>query len=484
MNPLLAEVTNGLLRCARLSGHRVQKKPDDRTDLILTTARFGEVVSWRKSLLISGRRCLGLKRTPIIYTVVHMPSRSFQSILEHFRAALAQKPLDPTDFTFPGLAPQAYRVLIEQGRRGGPILALERLVQSQAKTLRALLVVGDKRPLFAYHFDLAGSFPRSEAGNLRTFFEDTVLRIVTAASTDEVTEHQALNDPVPAEVWRRLSTPSAMLTTARQLGKRGFFTEMVRIFDLVQVPTLGDTVANQYSEGCFATWDLNLKALIATVTGSVQPVNKGEITEDDLAVIAGVRPDGKGTLIRPVEGKRLQHPSAESLEMIEMIRVLPEIMLGAGRDDRDRAPVVRSQLHGHRGIAAYRPERVEFVPLPSAYYHYLVSCATRAQADGVREAFTRSQALQNPKDPRPVVFTILPGHGVVIVEKWVAGKAPFQIIWEFMDSGTLEVDNSIPQGPMEYVPGPGGKMRLKEGKNICPIDPDSGSAPGRLANLA
>ena len=60
-----------------------------------------------------------------------------------------------------------------------------------------------------------------------------------------------------------------------------------------------------------------------------------------------------------------------------------------------------------------------------------------------------------------VAAPLLPGHGTVIVEKWVDGKAPFQVIWETMDTGSLQVDNRIPQGPMEYVPAPDGTMLLQ-----------------------
>jgi hypothetical protein len=116
-------------------------------------------------------------------------------------------------------------------------------------------------------------------------------------------------------------------------------------------------------------------------------------------------------------------------------------------------PVARSKLHSHRGISAYRPEHVEFVTLAAPYYHYPVSCATDAQAQGIKDAFARSEALQNPEDARSVVFTVLPCHGVVIVEKWLPGKAPFQAIWEGMEAGYLEIENQIPQGPLQYVPG-------------------------------
>jgi hypothetical protein len=190
-------------------------------------------------------------------------------------------------------------------------------------------------------------------------------------------------------------------------------------------------------------------------------VNKSNITDDELTVIVGVRPDGKGALVRKVEGKRNSPPSSESVEMMGMDRPLPRVTLGEGWDRPAGVPVARSKLHGHRGIAAYHPDHVEFVPLGPQYYHYLVSCATGAQAQGIEEAFSRSKALIEPDDPRQIVFTVLPGHGTVIVEKWVREKAPFQVIWESMDAGCLKVARRIPQGPMAYTLDTDGTMRLQ-----------------------
>ena len=190
-------------------------------------------------------------------------------------------------------------------------------------------------------------------------------------------------------------------------------------------------------------------------------MDKGGIAEDDLAVIVGVRPDGRGALVRHVEGKRNDPPSSEAMEMMDMDSALPSIVLGPAWNASARVPVVRSKLHGHRGIAAYDTRRVEHVPLTPPYYHYLVSCGTDGQARGVREAFARSESLQNPEDPRQVVFTVLPGHGVVIAEKWARGARPFQVIWEYMDTGHLEVESLIPQGPMEYIPASNDRMVLR-----------------------
>jgi hypothetical protein len=461
MTPLLEEVADGVLGEFRLQGHQVQPTPDDSTDVILTTAPFGEPLGWRDALLFTARRRFGMRHTPPIFTLTHVSTTRFQQLLDHFQTALAKGSPDPADYDFPGLAPQAYRVLSEQGCRGGPILALERLVQAQAKSLRVILVVGDARPMMAYHFDLVGAYPRSEAEDLGAFYEDIVLRTVTTLSTSEVVQHEVVPDPIPRAVWEGLSTPAAMAVAGRALGERDFFTETVFIPKLTQVPAVGDAVASQYSEGCFATWEAALDALIATVTGSARPVDKGNITEDDLAVIAGVRPDGGGALIRQVIGGRNDSPSTESVEMMDMDSALPTIALGPAWSISAQVPVVRSKLHGHRGIAGYDPRLVEYVPLDPPYYRYLVSCATEAQAQVIKESFARSETLQNPDDPRQVAFTVLPGHGAFIVEKWVAGKVPFQVIWEYMDSGSLIVASRIPQGAMTYVPDRAGMLILQ-----------------------
>jgi len=185
--PVLEELIEELLRRFQFLGHTVQDVPDERTDVILTTARFGEPLSWREGLLFSARRRFNLGRMPTLYTLVPIPKAEFQWLLDRFQAALVKEPPDPADYAFPGLSPQAYRVLWEQSRRGGPILALERLVQAQAKSIRILLVVGDDHPIAVYHFDLVGAYPRSDAEDQESFYEDIALRIVTTVSTSEVT---------------------------------------------------------------------------------------------------------------------------------------------------------------------------------------------------------------------------------------------------------------------------------------------------------
>lgn len=352
-------------------------------------------------------------------------------------------------------------MLIEQGQRGGPILALERLVQAQAKSINVLLVIGNEEPEEVYLFNLVGAHPCIRCDDMDAFYDDIMLRMVTVVSTHEVTNHKVTGKPIARSRWKKSTTPRAMRNASLELGKRDFFTPMIRIVDLVQVPAVGDAIANQYSEGCFVTWEPEFEALVATVTGSARPVDKGNLNDDDLAVIVDMQPDGSGVMVQHVEGKRNDPPSSEAVEMMEMDRSLPQISLSAEWNISTKVPVVRSKLHGHRGLAAFNPQYVEHVPLGPPYYHFPVSCATEAQARGIVVAFSQSEALRNLKDPREVIFTVLPGHGVMIVEKWVQGKEPFQVIWEYMDTGFLKVENRIPQGPLTYIPGPSGLMVLQ-----------------------
>ena len=461
MDAILEEAASGILERFEALGHTVQETPTDDTDILLTTAQFGVPLNWRKSLMLTGRIRFKLNRMPTVYTLVHVRPAELQELLSHLDVALQKEPPDPDDFRFDGLAPHAYEVLVEQGCRGGPILALERVVQAQAKGLHILLVVGEDRPEEVYHFDLVGAYPRSYATD-PLFYDDLVLRTVTTVSTHEVTDHAVTGELVPYDVWQSLNTPEAMRVAALELGKRNFFTDMIKINDLVQVPAVESSVASQYSEGCYATWEPRIDALIATITGSARPVDKDNITENELSILTGVRPDGMGAYVRHVEKKRNDPPSSEAVEMMDMDTPLSRIHLDPSWGIEGEMPVVRSKLHGHRGISSYHPEFVEYVALNEPYFHYLVSCATAAQAAAVRGVFAKSEALQNPDDPRQAVFTILPGHGLVIVEKWVSGKEPFQLLWEYMDVGHVVVDSHVPQGLIHYESDADGRMILVE----------------------
>jgi hypothetical protein len=460
---LAADVVARLLDSFSRHGHTVLSDPGDPPglDVLLTTSEFGVPLSWRESMTFSARRRFKLDKVPLIMNVTHAQPHQWNALVKHFEHALAKEKLDPADFSFPGLTRRAYHTLYEQGRRGGPIMSIVRLVESQAMSVRNIVVVGADRLQYAYTFDLVGAHPRTDASLGEGFYDDLMYRILTAVSTHEITEHEVAGEPIPLSVWRALEAPQAMKAAGLELGRLGFFTEMVRVDYLVAVPLLNQVIASQYSEGCFATWEPELGALVSTITGSARPVVKDSLTDNELAVITAVRPDRKGACVRHVDGLHNDPPSSEAVEMIGVDSALPRVILGDEWPAHCEVPVARSKLHGHRGVRSYDPRFIEHVYLDPPYYFYPVSCSTEAQADAIQAAFSRSEALQNPADPRQVVFTLLPGHGVLILEKWVPGKAPFQVICECMRDGRLEIEDAVPQGPLDFQPGPDGRLVMR-----------------------
>ncbi len=452
-NPFLDRFSANLAAAATELGHAVDD-PSDRTDALVTTARYGEAISWRHSVLFTGRAKFGLSVQPPLFTIVHIEPDDLQRQLQHFSKALEHPEPRPVDFQFDGLAEHAHDVLYTQGRRGGPMMSVARVAQAQSKSLRVLLVVGHDKPEACYLVDLAGAYPRIENRGDAAFYQELIQRMSTALSTREIAQHDVTGEQVTRAAWESLDTPRAMVAVSHQLGERDFFTTKILIEDLVKVPAVSGTIARQYSEGCFSTWDPTLNALVITATGSERPVDKGQITDQDLAVVTGVLADGTGAIARPVEGLGNGAPSSEAVEFRAVDDRLPWIELAAEWNAPKPVPVVRSKLHGHRGVSAYDPRTVEYVPLAAPYFKYLVSCSTEAQAWAIEEAFALSASLQDPSDPRTVAFTVLPGHGMLAVEKWVAGAKPFEVLIDAIDSGRLQISNRVPQGPFEYCAKP------------------------------
>ncbi len=441
---LSAQVASELMEALQQEGHDTQDAPTAETDVILTTARLGEALGWRDSLMFTARRKYKLSHAPTVFTIVHASPEDFSAWMAQIEQLLMAEPGATPDFA--GVVETASRTLYQQGKRGGAIMYLSRIVQIQTKCIRVLLVIGKEKPASAFLFDLVGAHPQIKFDDPAFFYKDIATRIATAASTEEITKHRAVEPDITQAEWKSLATIPQMIRASQEMGKRHFFTEMIHVSDVAEIPGFSDAISQQYSEGCFATWEPQIDGLLTTITGSARPVRKENITDEDLAVIVGIKPERDGALIRKIEGHPSHPPSSEAVEMVGIDVKLPRITLKNGA----QVPVIRSKLHGHRGVQAFDRTRVEYVSVGASYLHYPVSCSTDAQYKAVQEAFSSSGALQNADDPRQVVFTILPGHGLVVVEKWVEGKQAFQVLWEAMDRGDIEIANFIPQGPFTF----------------------------------
>jgi hypothetical protein len=158
--PLYQAIAGGLLDAFQRLGHAVLAAPDATTDLLVSSAVFGQPLSWRQAPMLTARRRFKLDHTPTTVTLVHLTPEALRATLSRLEQALARDPIVPEDFAFDGLSPEAWRVLVEQGQPGGPMLALLRLIQAQTKCIRIVMVVGsDLGAQAAYVFDLAGAYP-------------------------------------------------------------------------------------------------------------------------------------------------------------------------------------------------------------------------------------------------------------------------------------------------------------------------------------
>jgi hypothetical protein len=432
------QLVSELLIYLQNGGHTVQETPSGETDVILTTAKFGEPLNWREALMFTARHRYKLDHNPTVFTILEVEPEQLDRMLADIGQILENEQ-EPGE-KFQGVPESAHKTLFEQGKRGGAILYLARVLQTQSKCIRIILVIGKNKIDSVYLFDLVGAHPHI-INDSPTFIKDIATRIATAVSTKEITQHSTVPPVIPQSQWQASPTIQDMIVASNELGKRDFFTEMIKINNLAAVPGFNDVISQQYSEGCFATWDKDLGGLLTTITGSARPIRKESITENDLALIVGVKPENDGALVRHLEGHPNYPPSSEAVEMVGVDLMLPRVLV-----DDCRVPVIRSKLHGHRGVRSFHKDRVEYAPLSENYLYYPVSCSTDAQCSAVQEAFSRASALQDPEDPRNIVFTVLPGHGCIIVEKWIERKRPFQLIWEAMDRKDLEISNDIPQG--------------------------------------
>jgi len=473
LNPALERAAHGLLEWLRSFGCAVENQPTNATDLIITTACFGEPVDRDQALLFHAKRLYRLSHRPTVLTLVAIEETDYQKWLEHF-AEMAHQPEDVSlDERYPGLGPQAEEVMRQQAKRGGPEVALGRFLQSQMKSVRVVALRTDQngRPRWAVHFDLAGAHPVTDASDVDVFACEIGLQILAAACAHEVDHHDYFPEPLPQDLWNKLTTPDAMIQAGVMFTQYGFFTTPVYIEKLLGHRGIGDAISAQYSEGCYAVFEPEIPGLISTATGSSRLVDKRFISRADQAVIVGVKPERDGAIVRPVAGLERVVPSVEALEMMGVCEAVPSHLRPNSRGESVPVPNARAILHGHLGVATFRPEYVESVSLDAPYYTHLVSCGTGALAQGTAAAFARSVSLGDLKDPRAVIFLEQPGHGVVVVEKWVEGKAPFETIREYLDAGHLKMTMAVPQGPVhwEQVTLPDGQVIMQKAADLVKV---------------
>src|SRR3972149_12000431 len=81
---VIDETVTGLLEQLRKSGHEIREVPGPGTDVILTTALFGEPLRWREAMLFTARRRFGMEKSPTIFTLVHATPGQLKTAIDSF----------------------------------------------------------------------------------------------------------------------------------------------------------------------------------------------------------------------------------------------------------------------------------------------------------------------------------------------------------------------------------------------------------------
>ena len=100
---------------------------------------------WHEAPLFALPEPADAYRAPEVCTLVHARGSQLQRILRKLESALKNETADPADYGFPGLGPTGYRIVHEQGRRGGAILALGRLLLDPRAAAR-VVALGRRPP--------------------------------------------------------------------------------------------------------------------------------------------------------------------------------------------------------------------------------------------------------------------------------------------------------------------------------------------------
>src|ERR1051325_2767177 len=78
---LAERVASDLIHHFQEAGHHIPKNLSEETDIILTTAKFGEALGWREALMFTARSRYKLKHAPLVFTIVHATPAQFQEYM-------------------------------------------------------------------------------------------------------------------------------------------------------------------------------------------------------------------------------------------------------------------------------------------------------------------------------------------------------------------------------------------------------------------
>jgi hypothetical protein len=100
------------------AGHITESTPAPETDVLLTTAKLGEPLGWRESLMFTARRRYKLKHVPTVFTIVHAFPEQFHEWMTNVKQILESGSDRTPGRYLAGIPETASETLYRQGKRG------------------------------------------------------------------------------------------------------------------------------------------------------------------------------------------------------------------------------------------------------------------------------------------------------------------------------------------------------------------------------
>jgi hypothetical protein len=274
-------------------------------------------------------------------------------------------------------------------------------------------------------------------------------RLVTAACAEEVGgRYDIVEDGLPAELWDATDVPEAIIEAGHRMDALGLLPPPRHVSEYVS-----ERLARLYgrflgikgfSEGMLFAFEPASGTLMLTASGSWD-VDKRALKREEVVPVGAIDADGRLRVLAP-EGVQPKGPSVEALEMRVLLDSVPRVRLSErdGRWDVDpdgsvEVPIVRAGIHAHVGVEAVDPSLVESLPANRRDFPYGFGCGTDLMCEVVRDVVARSEAMNDPDDPRRFVRWPMLYHGDTVVELWRPGAParPLEGLLDLYEHGAI-----------------------------------------------
>ncbi|MFJ8584315.1 hypothetical protein ACIRD2_06610 [Streptomyces sp. NPDC093595] len=284
-------------------------------------------------------------------------------------------------------------------------------------------------------------------------------RLVTAACAQQVAEdYDTVRDAITAEAWKASTTPEQLAAAGRRMGELGLLSPPLKVSDFVS-EQLADMYeiymgVRGFSEGMLFAFDPDLDCLVVSASGSWD-VDKRALTREQVVAVEPRLAGGRRLRVLAPSGVLPMQPSVETWEICALMEACPTVRVtrdGAGAwvpdpDGEREVPLIRAGIHAHVGVTASDDEVIETVEADREEFPYGFGCGTDLTVEIARNTVRRSQAVNDPQDPRTYVRWPLLYHGEMAVELWKPGlpSQPFRGLLDLYGTAVRFTPDHVPQ---------------------------------------